>query len=90
VFVNPATKEPYVEMKTAFSVATKKANLGHVHFHDLRRSFVTNARRAGQPEGVVQRISGHKTRSVFARYNIIDESDLTAAMAALDAKREQR
>jgi integrase len=55
-------------------------------FHDLRRSGVRNLRRLGVQESVAMRISGHKTRAIFERYNIIDESDLADAASRLDTK----
>ena len=58
--------------------------------HDLRRTGCRNLRRLGVHEKTIMKIGGWRTRSVFDRYNIVDEKDLADAAAKLDQKAEQR
>jgi len=60
--------------------ARKRAGLPKAIIHDLRRSTARDMRRSGLSEGVIMKLCGWKTRSMFDRYNVIDEQDLTQAV----------
>jgi len=85
VFPSPATGRPWRDLDRKFAKACRAAGLDGLWFHDLRRSFVTNARKRGVPESVIMKLSGHRTREVFDRYNIVNEDDLRDAVRLIEA-----
>jgi integrase len=57
--------------------------------HDLRRSAIKNLMKAGVNERVAMAISGHKTRAVFDRYHIVDDTDVLEAMRRVQAGKSE-
>ena len=55
-------------------------------WHAVRRTAVRNLIRAGVTESVAMTLTGHQTRSVFDRYNIISSRDLQYAATLLNKR----
>jgi integrase len=75
--------KPLGEFRKAWRNAAAKVGLAALLVHDLRRSAVRNLVRAGISEGVAMQLTGHKTRSVFERYNIVSSTDKLNAIQKL-------
>ncbi|MGD1097308.1 MAG: tyrosine-type recombinase/integrase [Bryobacteraceae bacterium] len=80
------------EFRTSWTNAVKKAHglsesiPAGLLFHDLRRSGIrVMVQEAGIPESQAMLISGHVTRSMLERYNIVSLKNVQDAGAKLDA-----
>jgi integrase len=84
----PITKKRFI---LAWNAARKAAKLEGKLFHDFRRSAARRHIAAGVSQAVAMRITGHKTPSMFRRYQIVESSDVALALQSVaSAKREAK
>jgi integrase len=78
---------PIREFRKSWKTACTVAGCGNTVFHDLRRSAVRDLVRAGVPQSVAMKISGHRTAAMFQRYDITAAEDVTIALEKTAAYR---
>ena len=91
-FVFTYATRPIKDLRDGLKRACEKAEIsygrfteGGFIFHDLRRTFITNARKAGVTSNVTNRITGHSNRgNMNARYDQIDALDLLKAIDQIE------
>jgi integrase len=76
---------PITSITKGFKAACRRAGHPGIIPHDLRRSAVRNLVRAGVPQTIAMKLTGHRTDSVFRRYDIVSPDDLRVAVERLDA-----
>ena len=79
-FIFHRAGEPIREFRKSWRSACRAAGVSGRIFHDLRRTAVRNLIRAGVPQSVAMKISGHGTSSIFRRYDITADDDLREAV----------
>jgi integrase len=91
-FVFTYKGNPVKSIKYSLARALERMGINDFRFHDLRHTYVSNARKAGVDRTVIMKLTGHKTLSMFTRYNTVDQADAKDAMEKLEsyfAKRDE-
>jgi integrase len=76
------------DFRKRWATACKNAKVPGRLFHDLCRSAVRDMIRSGVPQSVAMSISGHRSSSIFLRYDIASDADRREALRRTQAHRE--
>ena len=81
VFTHNNEPIKYSKLRYHFGRGVKKAGIEDFTVHDFRHTCITNWRKQGHDYFKIMKASGHKTMSVFKRYNTVDEEELKSLAA---------
>ena len=84
VFYNPQTGKPFVDLKTGFALACRKAGIVDVTWHTLRHTFASRLVNSGIDIVTVKELLGHSSISVTMRYAHTNIESKRAAVERLD------
>ena len=68
--------KPIKDIKRSFKTACKNAGIENFTFHDFRHTAINNWRLEGHDYFRIMAASGHKTMTVFKRYNTVSREEL--------------
>jgi len=83
VFANSAGI-PYIDVKTGFKKALRRAGIPDFRFHDLRHTFASRLVMAGTDLRTVQVLLGHKDIKMTMRYSHLSDTHLREAVKRLE------
>src|SRR6266478_5612413 len=85
VFYNHETGKPFVDLKTGFALACRKAGIKGVTWHTLRHTFPSRLLERGADIVTVQQLLGHSTVTVTMRYTHTNLDSKRNAVAKLES-----
>ncbi len=88
VFFNPDTGKPFLDMKTGFKGACKRAGISNLRFHDLRHTFASRLVAKGVDIETLKELLGHHSITLTQRYIHSNEERKMAAVELLNNKVE--
>lgn len=88
VFFNPETGKPYLDIKTGFKGACKRAGISNLRFHDLRHTFASHLVEKGVDIETVRDLLGHHSITITQRYTHSSDDRKRAAVELLSRKVE--
>ena len=75
-FVFTRDNKPIKNIREIFAKVCEEAGVKDFTFHDFRHVFVTRKRREGHDPIKIMKATGHKTVSMYLRYNTVTEDEL--------------